>query len=82
MVQREKYYYWPAQSSDLNPIENMWDNLKRAIQDKNPKNTEKLWKSVKEAWNEIPCERFITLFDSMTNRCKAVIKTREGPTSH
>ena len=64
----------------LNPIENMWDYLKRAIQDKNPKNTKKLWKSVKDAWNEIPCERFITLFDSMANRCKA--ETREGPTSY
>ena len=56
---------WPAQSPDLNPIENMWDHLKRTVGEKNPKNTKELWKSVKDAWNEFPHERLLNLIDSM-----------------
>ena len=73
---------WPVQSPDLNPIENMWDHLKRTVGEKNPKTTKELWKSVKDAWNKFPRERLLNLIDSMPNRCKAVIKARGGPTTY
>ena len=73
---------WPAQSLDLNPIENMWDHFKRTVQEKNPKNVKELWTSVHDAWKEFPRERLLNLIDSMPNRCKAVLKQRGGPTSY
>ena len=73
---------WPAQSPDLKPIENMWDHLRRTVQEKNPKNVKDLWTSRHDAWKEFPGERLLNLIDSMPNRCKAVFKAREDPTSY
>ena len=73
---------WPAQSPDINPNENMWDHLKRTVQEKNPKNAKELWTSVHHAWKEFPRERLLNLIDSMPNRYKAVLKARGGPTSY
>ena len=33
---------WFAQSLDLNPIENLWGQLNRSTQDRNPKNEDEL----------------------------------------
>ena len=73
---------WPAQSPDLNPLENLWDHLKSVVQKKNPHNVKELWTVINEAWNEFPHKRLLKLIDSMPNRCKAVIKARGGPTGY
>lgn len=43
-----------GQSSDLNPIENLWDDFKRKIALKHPYNVSKLWETVKANWGFIP----------------------------
>ena len=73
---------WPAQSPDLNPLENLWDHLKSVVQKKNPHNVKELWTVINAAWNEFPHERLLKLIDSMPNRCKVVIKARGGPTRY
>ncbi len=35
---------WPANSLDLNPIENLWDIIKRKIRNKRPKHANESWK--------------------------------------
>ena len=72
----------PAQSPNLNPIENMWDHLKTIVQEKNPKNVKELWTAVNAAWEGFPRERLVNLIDSMSSRCEAVIKARGGPTNY
>uniref|UniRef100_A0A3B4AC75 Tc1-like transposase DDE domain-containing protein n=1 Tax=Periophthalmus magnuspinnatus TaxID=409849 RepID=A0A3B4AC75_9GOBI len=65
---------WPAQSPDLNPIENLWGDVKNAVYEAKLRNVNELWNVVKESWSGITAERCHKLVDSMPHRCEAVIK--------
>ncbi len=45
---------WPANSPDLNPIENLWGIVKRKMRDTRPNNADDLKATVKETWASIP----------------------------
>ncbi len=45
---------WPANSPDLNPIENLWGIVKRKMRDTRPNNADELKATVKETWASIP----------------------------
>ena len=45
---------WPAQSPDLNPIENVWGILKDKVSARGPKNIPQLKQYLIEEWNKIP----------------------------
>uniref|UniRef100_A0A9J8BXV5 Tc1-like transposase DDE domain-containing protein n=1 Tax=Cyprinus carpio carpio TaxID=630221 RepID=A0A9J8BXV5_CYPCA len=66
---------WPTQSPDLNPIENLWGDIKKMLFLKQkPRNVNELWNVVKESWSGITAERCHKLVDSMPHRCQAVLK--------
>lgn len=75
---------WPAQSPDLNPIENLWDELDRQVRAHKPlpKNREDLWRILQEKWSNISVDKYQNLIDSMPRRVDAVINNKGYPTKY
>ncbi|KAG0975206.1 hypothetical protein G6F28_012988 [Rhizopus arrhizus] len=70
---------WPAQSPDLNPIENMWSLLKRRLNDYEtaPKGMNELYERVTKVWYVLmkpeECQKVI---ETMPKRIKQCIKDK------
>ncbi len=73
---------WPANSSDLNPIDNLWGIVKRKMRDTRPNNADDLKATVKETWASIPPQQCHKLITSMPRRIEAVIKAKGVPTKY
>ncbi len=73
---------WPANSPDLNPIENLWDIVKRKMRNKRPKNADELKATVKETWASIPTQQCHKLITSIPCRIELVIKAKGAPTRY
>lgn len=74
--QRYHLIQWPAQSPDLNPIENLWAIVKKRLGNYRtaPSNMDELWSRVQTEWRSIPKEIIENLVESMPRRVKSVIK--------
>lgn len=69
---------WPAQSPDLNIIENVWKTLKTRIQRRTSeiKNAEDLKRITLETWTALPLHYIRSLYDSIPRRIRSVIRTK------
>lgn len=66
----------PAQSPDMNVIENLWALLDNNIRKHQISSKEQLKKALVEEWNKIPPETTQKLVDSMPKRLNDVIKAK------
>ncbi len=68
---------WPANSPDLNPIENLWGIVKRKMRDTRPNTADDLKASIKATWASITAEQCHRLIVSMPRCIDAVIHAKE-----
>lgn len=75
---------WPPQSPDLNPIEHLWDVLKRRLNAyaNPPAGILELWERIDSQWESISRETCMRLIESMPRRIKAVLKAKGGNTGY
>ena len=73
---------WPSQSPDLNPIENLWGELKRRVHERGPRTLDDLERLCKEEWSKIPLSVFSNLVKCYRRRLSAVLLAKGGCTKY
>uniref|UniRef100_A0A8C1BLK3 Tc1-like transposase DDE domain-containing protein n=1 Tax=Cyprinus carpio carpio TaxID=630221 RepID=A0A8C1BLK3_CYPCA len=71
---------WPAYSTDLSPIEHVWDALGLRIRQRVPvpANIQQLRTAIEEEWTSIPQATINNLINSMRRRCVALREANGG----
>lgn len=73
---------WPANSPDLNPIENLWDIVKRKLRDPRPNTLDELKAAFEASLASITPQQCHRLIASMPHRIEAVISAKGFPTKY
>ncbi|GFX39414.1 transposable element Tcb2 transposase [Trichonephila clavipes] len=71
---------WPARSPDLNPIENVWDDLGRQVAGRNypPTNKNTLIRALTKEWDKLPQQLLGNIVQSMVRRVECCITLHGG----
>lgn len=75
---------FPASSSDMNPIEHVWDYIHRRVRVRNvaPADLQELENALREEWDNLDQTYVRRLIESMPNRMLAVIRARGSNTEY
>ena len=65
---------WPANSPDLNPIENIWSILKHEVEIRGVKTKEELINAVEEEWKRLDQEIIKKTIETMRKRIEQVVE--------
>ena len=76
-----KVLQWPSQSLDLNPIENLWKELKLRVAKRQPRNHKDLERICKEEWTKIPPKICANLLKNY-NKCLTSVLANKGFTKY
>ncbi|KAI4904455.1 hypothetical protein NFI96_001674 [Prochilodus magdalenae] len=74
-----KVLEWPSQSPDLNPIENLWRELKVRVAQRQPRNLKALEEICMEEWAKIPAAVCANLVKNYRKRLISVIANKGNP---
>ena len=73
---------WPGNSPDLNPIENLWSQMKHRLKDEKPTSKAGIQKVCERVWRGIGRDYLKKLYESMPRRMKAVMEAQEVYTKY
>ncbi|GFT62277.1 transposable element Tcb2 transposase [Trichonephila clavipes] len=75
---------WPACSSDVNPIEHVWNALGRRVAGRQtpPQTLQELERALLQEWDRIPQLVINSLIDSMPQRCSTLLAVRGNHTPY
>lgn len=69
---------WPAQSPDINPIENLWSQIQQQVDRMVVHGMDGLWQAAQDVWMNIEPQVFQNLIRSMPRRVELVIAANGG----
>ena len=77
-----KFFDWPPQSPDLNPIEHLWIEVDRRLRNLpgQVSSEQDLWEKIQKVWQEIDLATCTNLIKSMPTRIHDVIRAQGGYT--
>ena len=73
---------WPAQSPDLNPIENLSHIIGEQVRKRTPTTVDHFWSIIEDEWNKITPELCQKLSRSCGRRCGEMIENKGLHTSY
>lgn len=73
---------WPAQSPDMNPIEQLWPIVTRMLEGQTFSSKPALWAALQTAFAAIPPNDVKNLYNSMARRMAAVLVANGGHTKY
>jgi len=71
---------WPANSPDMNPIENVWRLMKQRVTKRAPRNLAELRQCIEKEWAILDSSDVAKYIENMYERCQAVIDANGGHT--
>ena len=73
---------FPPSSPDLNPIENLWSTMARAVERHQCETVEELQDVIAAEWDKVDKRLMLKLAHSMPKRCEAVIDAQGWHTKY
>ena len=67
---------WPAQSPDMNIIEQVWTYMEQQKVKRAPANLQQLWEVLQDIWRNIPVDFIQKLYDSVPSRVSELYKAK------